>query len=194
PFHHLGCVYSEGDAAKMAEVEQKKKQTFRKFTYRGVDLDQLLDMSYEQLMQLYSARQRRRLNRGLRRTQHSLLKRLRKAKKEAPPMEKPEVVKTHLHDMIILPEMVSIVGNVGVYSIVGVYNDKTFNQVEIKPEMIGHYLDSLLSYPTLEEDVSWNSAEVRGPDSDLDYISVNLELKEFLQIYTSVTEIRISSG
>ncbi|XP_032250446.1 40S ribosomal protein S15 [Phoca vitulina] len=27
----------------MAEVEQKKKRTFRKFTYRGVDLDQLLD-------------------------------------------------------------------------------------------------------------------------------------------------------
>ncbi|XP_014811030.1 PREDICTED: 40S ribosomal protein S15 [Calidris pugnax] len=107
-----------------AEVEQKKKRTFRKFTYRGVDLDQLLDMSYEQLMQLYSARQRRRLNRGLRRKQHSLLKRLRKAKKEAPPMEKPEVVKTHLRDMIILPEMVG--------SMVGVYNGKTFNQVEIK--------------------------------------------------------------
>ncbi|XP_012397673.2 40S ribosomal protein S15, partial [Sarcophilus harrisii] len=119
-------------ADKMAEVEQKKKRTFRKFTYRGVDLDQLLDMSYEQLMQLYSARQRRRLNRGLRRKQHSLLKRLRKAKKEAPPMEKPEVVKTHLRDMIILPEMVG--------SMVGVYNGKTFNQVEIKPEMIGHYL------------------------------------------------------
>lgn len=121
-----------GEQAKMAEVEQKKKRTFRKFTYRGVDLDQLLDMSYEQLMQLYSARQRRRLNRGLRRKQHSLLKRLRKAKKEAPPMEKPEVVKTHLRDMIILPEMVG--------SMVGVYNGKTFNQVEIKPEMIGHYL------------------------------------------------------
>uniref|UniRef100_A0A8C3C7U9 40S ribosomal protein S15 n=1 Tax=Cairina moschata TaxID=8855 RepID=A0A8C3C7U9_CAIMO len=118
--------------SKIAEVEQKKKRTFRKFTYRGVDLDQLLDMSYEQLMQLYSARQRRRLNRGLRRKQHSLLKRLRKAKKEAPPMEKPEVVKTHLRDMIILPEMVG--------SMVGVYNGKTFNQVEIKPEMIGHYL------------------------------------------------------
>ncbi|KAH0511247.1 40S ribosomal protein S15 [Microtus ochrogaster] len=40
----------------MAEVEQKKKRTFRKFTYRGVDLDQLLDTSYEELMQLYSAR------------------------------------------------------------------------------------------------------------------------------------------
>uniref|UniRef100_A0A452DXZ0 40S ribosomal protein S15 n=1 Tax=Capra hircus TaxID=9925 RepID=A0A452DXZ0_CAPHI len=104
----------------MAEVEQKKKRTFRKFTYRRVDLDQLLDMSYEQLMQLYSARQR--LSRGLRRKQHSL-KRLRKAKKDAPPME---------NDMIILPEMVG--------SMVGVYNGKTFNQVEIKPEMIGHCL------------------------------------------------------
>lgn len=47
-------------------------------------------------------------------------------------MEKPEVVKTHLRDMVILPEMVG--------SMVGVYNGKTFNQVEIKPEMIGHYL------------------------------------------------------
>nr|XP_060642942.1 small ribosomal subunit protein uS19-like [Anolis sagrei ordinatus] len=113
----------------MAEVEQKKQRTFRKFTYQGVDLDQLLNMSYEQLMQLYSARW---LNRGLSRKQHSLLKRLRKAKKEAPPMEKPEVVKTHLRDMIILPKMVG--------STVGIYNRKTFNQVEIKPEMIGHYL------------------------------------------------------
>ncbi|CAI5782796.1 40S ribosomal protein S15 [Podarcis lilfordi] len=80
----------------MAEVEQTKKHTFRKFTYRGVDLDQLLDMSYEQLMQLYSACQRQQLNRGLHRKQHFLLKWLCKAKKEALPMEKPEVVKTHL--------------------------------------------------------------------------------------------------
>ncbi len=42
-------------------------------------------------------------------------------------MEKPEVVKTHLRDMVILPEMVG--------SMVGVYNGKTFNQVEIKVGM-----------------------------------------------------------
>uniref|UniRef100_A0A8C6EI56 40S ribosomal protein S15 n=1 Tax=Microcebus murinus TaxID=30608 RepID=A0A8C6EI56_MICMU len=101
------------------------------FTYRGVDLDQLLDMSYEQLMQLYSARQRRRLNRGLRCKQHSLLKRLRKAKKEAPPLEKPEVVKTHLRDMIILPRM--MVGRM-----VGVYNGKTFNQFSITYKPVKH--------------------------------------------------------
>ncbi|KAH0518296.1 40S ribosomal protein S15 [Microtus ochrogaster] len=33
----------------MAEVEMKK-QIFLKFTYHGVDLDQLLDMCYEQMI------------------------------------------------------------------------------------------------------------------------------------------------
>ncbi|XP_049978332.1 40S ribosomal protein S15-like [Alexandromys fortis] len=116
----------------MAEVEQKKKRTFCKFTYCSVDLDQLLDMSYEQQIQLYSAQQRQCLNHSPRQKQHSLLKSLRKAKKEAPPMEKPKMVKTYLQDMIILPEMVG--------SMVGVYKGKTFNHVEIEPEMIGHYL------------------------------------------------------
>ncbi|CAG0880176.1 unnamed protein product [Darwinula stevensoni] len=115
-----------------ADEQQKKKRTFRKFTYRGVDLDQLLDMKTEQLMELFNCRARRRFSRGLKRKPMALLKKLRKAKKEAPPMEKPEVVKTHLRNMIIVPEMVG--------SIVGVYQGKTFNSVEIKPEMIGHYL------------------------------------------------------
>ncbi|XP_041046209.1 40S ribosomal protein S15-like [Carcharodon carcharias] len=114
------------------QIDQEKKRTFGKFTYRGVDLDQLLDISYEQLMQLYCACQCRRLNRGLCCKQQFLLKRLCKAKKEAPSMEKPEVVKTHLREMVILPEMIG--------SMVGLYNGGTFNQVEMKPEMIGHYL------------------------------------------------------
>ena len=112
--------------------EVKKKRTFRKFTFRGVDLDQLLDMPNEQLMELMHARARRRFSRGLKRKPMALIKKLRKAKKEAPPNEKPEAVKTHLRNMIIVPEMVG--------SIVGVYNGKAFNLVEIKPEMIGHYL------------------------------------------------------
>ncbi|KAL0271835.1 UNVERIFIED_CONTAM: hypothetical protein PYX00_008802 [Menopon gallinae] len=109
-----------------------KKKAYKKYTYRGVDLDQLLDMPIEQLMELMHARARRRFSRGLKRKPMALVKKLRKAKKEAPPNEKPEVVKTHLRNMIIVPEMVG--------SIVGVYNGKAFNQVEIKPEMIGHYL------------------------------------------------------
>ena len=34
------------------DTEQKKKRTFKKFTYRGVDLDKLLDMSPKDLMEL----------------------------------------------------------------------------------------------------------------------------------------------
>ncbi|KAI8851441.1 ribosomal protein S19-domain-containing protein [Chytridium lagenaria] len=115
------------------------KRTFKKYTYRGVDLEQLLDMSSEQLVEIVHARARRRFQRGLKRKPMGLIKKLRKAKKEAPENEKPEVVKTHLRNMIIVPEMVG--------SVVGIYNGKTFNQVEIKPEMIGHYLAEFsLSY------------------------------------------------
>merc|ERR1739840_48527 len=129
----LWCLQQIAIMADDAAAEAlKKKRTFRKFTYRGVDLDQLLDMNNEQLMELFPCRIRRKIGRGLKRKPMALIKKLRKKKKECPPNEKPDVVKTHLRDMIIVPEMTG--------SIVGVYNGKTFNQVEIKPEMIGHYL------------------------------------------------------
>ena len=51
----------------------------------------------------------------------ALIKKLRKKKKEAPANEKPDVVKTHLRNMVIVPEMTG--------SIVGVYNGKVFTQV-----------------------------------------------------------------
>ena len=56
-----------------------KKRTFKKFTYRGVELDALLDLSTEELVQLFASRQRRRFNRGLKRKPLSLIKKLRKA-------------------------------------------------------------------------------------------------------------------
>ncbi|KAH8269536.1 hypothetical protein KR018_007442, partial [Drosophila ironensis] len=119
-------------ALQQVDENLKKKRTFKKFTYRGVDLDQLLDMPNNQLVELMHSRARRRFSRGLKRKPMALIKKLRKAKKEAPPNEKPEIVKTHLRNMIIVPEMTG--------SIIGVYNGKDFGQVEVKPEMIGHYL------------------------------------------------------
>ncbi|KIJ55693.1 hypothetical protein M422DRAFT_24237 [Sphaerobolus stellatus SS14] len=113
-------------------ADLKKKRTFRTFSYRGVELEKLLDLSNEEFVELVHARARRRFQRGLKRKPMGLIKKLRKAKKEAPPNEKPAVVKTHLRDMIIVPEMIG--------SVVGIYNGKTFNSVEIKPEMTGHYL------------------------------------------------------
>merc|ERR1712198_263127 len=137
-----------GGDAEAAEL--KKKRTFRKYTYRGVDLDQLLNMNNEGLMELFTCRIRRKFNRGLKRKPMALIKKLRKKKKECPVNEKPDVVKTHLRNMIVVPEMTG--------SIVGVYNGKVFTQVEIKPEMIGHYLGEFSisykpvkhGYPVLE--------------------------------------------
>ncbi|KAI5649370.1 hypothetical protein M9H77_35375 [Catharanthus roseus] len=121
----------------MADVEadvagQPKKRTFKKFSFRGVDLTALLDMNNEDLFKLFNARARRRFQRGLKRKPLALIKKLRKAKLEAPPGEKPNPVKTHVRNMIIMPEMIG--------SVIGVYNGKSFNTIEIKPEMIGHYL------------------------------------------------------
>ncbi len=79
------------------------------------------------------ARQRRRLSsRGLQPKTQTLINKLRAAKKAAPPGEKPAVIKTHLRNMVILPEMIG--------SVIGVYNGKVFNVVEIKPDMVGYYL------------------------------------------------------
>ena len=44
----------------MADDGTKKARTFRKFTYRGVDLDQLLDMKTDELVDLFPARARRK--------------------------------------------------------------------------------------------------------------------------------------
>lgn len=62
----------------------------------------------------------------------ALVKKLRKAKREATGGEKPVGVCTHLRNMVIVPEMIG--------SVIGVYNGKHFNTVEVKPEMIGTYL------------------------------------------------------
>lgn len=115
----------------MADAADRKR-SFRKFTFRGVDLEQLLDMGSDELIGLFHARARRRFQRGLKRKPLALIKKLRKAKKDTPEGEKPEPVRTHLRNMIIVPEMIG--------SMIGVYNGKTFNQIEVKPEMVGHYL------------------------------------------------------
>jgi small subunit ribosomal protein S15e len=80
----------------VADEELRKKRTFRKYSYRGIELDALLDMSNDDFMELVHARARRRFQRGLKRKPMALIKKLRKAKKEAPAGEKPAVVKTHL--------------------------------------------------------------------------------------------------
>ena len=37
-----------------------KRRTFKKFTFRGIDLEQLLDMNKNELVELFCARPRRK--------------------------------------------------------------------------------------------------------------------------------------
>ena len=58
----------------------------KKFTYRGVDLDKLLSMPPAEFTKMLPSRLRRRFDRSTLNQKHlGLLKRLRKAKKEAKP-------------------------------------------------------------------------------------------------------------
>lgn len=103
----------------------------REFMYRGLTLNQLQGMSMDEFIDLLPSRQRRSLHRGLQPEQRILLEKIREAREELRRGSNP-TIKTHVRNMIVLPEMVGLT--------IQVHNGKEFVQVEIKPEMIGHYL------------------------------------------------------
>lgn len=53
-------VFQADVETDVAAAGQPKKRTFKKFSFRGVDLDALLDMSTDELVKLFPARARRR--------------------------------------------------------------------------------------------------------------------------------------
>ncbi|CAN3359483.1 small ribosomal subunit protein uS19 [Diutina catenulata] len=132
-------------------VEAKKNRVFKTFSFKGIDLKDLVEMKNEEFAQLCGARVRRRFSRGLGSKPMGLIKKLRAAKLAAEENEKPAIVKTHLRNMIVVPEMIG--------SVVGVYNGKVFNTVEIKPEMVGHYLGEFsISYTPVRHGRAGNAS------------------------------------
>jgi small subunit ribosomal protein S19 len=110
----------------MAKKKVKAKTTLKKeeeFTYRGYTVAKLKKMKIEELAELLGARPRRKLKRTLRAEEEKLHEEINSGK---------ENIKTHLRDTIVLPNMVG--------KKLGIHNGKGFEYVEIKPEMIGHYL------------------------------------------------------
>jgi len=120
---------------------------WRSFRYRGRTLEELLNMSMDELISLLPARARRSLLREsnskvrARRAQMGipesprmkLLEKVMWARKLiSEGKNKNVVIKTHVRDAIVLPVMVGLT--------IAVYNGKEFVPVKITPEMIGHYL------------------------------------------------------
>nr|UXY87503.1 40S ribosomal protein S15 [Cryptomonas sp.] len=96
-----------------------------------VKLENLTEIHSTDLIKILSSRGRRKFCRGLQQKPITFIRKLRHVKKESKSNGKMATIRTHLRNMIIVPEMF---GNQ-----VGIYNGKTFNQIEIKPDMIGHY-------------------------------------------------------
>jgi small subunit ribosomal protein S19 len=108
-------------ARRAKRVEARRK---REFTFRGLTLAELQALSLEDFAKIAPSRTRRSLRRGFNNETSQFLERMRST-----PAEK--TVRTHCRDAIVLP---SHVGRK-----VAVHNGKEFKEVEVRPEMIGHY-------------------------------------------------------
>ncbi|MEM0121891.1 MAG: 30S ribosomal protein S19 [Saccharolobus sp.] len=99
------------------------------YEYRGKKIDELLNMPMDEFIKLLPSRQRRSLKRGFTEAQRRLLEKIRKYRREG---KLNKVIKTHVRDLVILPELIGLK--------LAVYNGKEFVEFTITPEMIGHYL------------------------------------------------------
>jgi len=105
----------------------------KEFTYRGYSIEELRNLplfppedepSAISIATVLSSRARRSMVRGFSEENEHFLSRVRRSNGRT--------VRTHRRDMPILPEFVG--------KTISVYSGQTFIPVEIKPEMIGHYL------------------------------------------------------
>lgn len=117
-----GAKASRRKARKRKGAIQARRK--KEFTYRGYTLNEMLEMPFDEMLALMPARVRRTFNRGLNEEQKICFDKLRNTTDG--------VVRTHRRDIPIIPQFVG--------KKVAVYNGREFKEIEIKPEMIGHYL------------------------------------------------------
>jgi small subunit ribosomal protein S15e len=129
----------------MPTEEEKKLQAerqaraWKKAVYRGVEFVKIKEYDIKSLVALFNSRQRRRYAEGMHNKYERLTKKVAKSVHECPYGEKPTPVRTHLRNCIVTPPMVG--------GIVECYGGKYWNAIEVRAEMIGHYLAEFsLSY------------------------------------------------
>lgn len=103
------------------EIETKRQEEFK---YRGRTLEELQELSMDELAELLPARPRRKIKRGLNDEHRKLIEKVENGG-EGP-------FRTHLRDMIVLPSFVE--------KVILVHNGHEFERVDIEPDMIGHFL------------------------------------------------------
>jgi len=112
---------SRRKARKKASAIQARRK--KEFMFRGFTMEELLAMPFDEILELLPSRARRTYERGLNYEQQLLFDKLKDSQ---------DVIRTHRRDIPIIPQFVG--------KTVSIYNGKEFRDVEIKPEMIGHFL------------------------------------------------------
>ena len=109
---------------RKAGIQVRRK---KEFTYRGMTIDKLQELNFEDFIKIVPSRQRRSFKRGLSQEQAKLIN---------DSNNKPDkVLRTHRREMIIIPQFVG--------RTFAVHNGKEFVSLEIMPEMIGLYFGEL---------------------------------------------------
>ncbi|MCL4400982.1 MAG: 30S ribosomal protein S19 [Candidatus Parvarchaeota archaeon] len=96
------------------------------YLFRGKTIEQLKAMPKEELVKLVNADARRVFKRGFSPEEKTLLEKIEKK------MKNKKTIKTHVREMLILPNFVGLTINI--------HNGKEFVPVEIKPNMVFHRL------------------------------------------------------
>jgi small subunit ribosomal protein S19 len=117
-----GTKSSRRKLRKKKGVLQAKRK--KEFTYRGFTMEQLLEMPFEEVLDLMPSRIRRSFVRGFNDEQKTAFEKIKASEGE--------FVRTHRRDIPIVPQMVG--------KKVAIHNGKEFKEVELRAEMIGHYL------------------------------------------------------
>ncbi len=121
------AVGGSGKAARRRLRKARSKITARakkEYTFRGHTMEELGQMSVEDFSELLPSRLRRSLARGVAHDQEKLYAAVRKGGKR--------VYRTHRRDVVILPMMVG--------KRFAVHSGKEYLEVEVQPDMLGHYL------------------------------------------------------
>ena len=109
---------------RKAGIQVRRK---KEFTYRGLTLDKLQELEFDQFLSMLPSRQRRSFKRGLSREQAKLIN---------DSEQRPEkVLRTHRREMIVIPQFVG--------RKFAVHNGREFVDIDIMPEMIGLYFGEL---------------------------------------------------
>ena|SRR3990167_3503229 len=96
--------------------------------FRGKKIEELASIDERDFMKLITSRARRTLNRSKNLQMKKKIKKASEAKKAG---KYPKPIKTHRRDTIVTPDMLGLN--------FAVHRGNTFESIEVKPEMLGHY-------------------------------------------------------